>query len=101
MENSEKKALKDRITKEKIEKYLSLTLKALETAKKSIAKGAEREAKEIIDMASNYLSDTEYFYKKGDLVNAFAAINYAHGWIDAGARLGIFNVKDSKLFTIR
>ena len=38
--------------------------------------------------------------KKGNIVNAFAALNYAHGWLDAGARLGIFDVHDSKLFTV-
>ena len=60
-----------------------------------------QQAKEIIEMASNYLSDAEYFEQKGDLINAFAALNYAHGWLDSGVRLGIFNVKDDKLFTIK
>ena len=54
--------------------------------------------KEFIDMIERYLSDAEHFQKKGDLVNAFAALNYAHGWLDAGARLGIFDVHDSELF---
>jgi hypothetical protein len=52
-------------------------------------------------MVENYLSDARYFKSKNDFVNAFAAINYAHGWIDSGVRLGIFNVKDDKLFTIK
>jgi hypothetical protein len=33
-------------------------------------------------------------------VNVFAAVNYAHGWLDCGARLKIFDVRDDKLFTI-
>lgn len=89
------------ITKEKLEKYFALTEKALEIIKKKIIKGKEKEAKEIIEMASNYLNDARYFEKKQDAVNAFAAINYAHGWIDSGARIGIFNVKDNQLFTIK
>jgi len=93
--------MKNTITKEKIKKYFSLTSKALEIVKKSVIKGKEEQAKEIIDMVSNYLSDAKYFEKKQDLVNAFAAINYAHGWIDSGVRLGIFSVKDKKLFTIK
>lgn len=93
--------MKDKIKKEKLDKYRSLTTKALEVAKKSIEKGRGKEAKQIIEMAENYTSDSEYFEKKKDFVNAFAALNYAHGWIDAGARLGIFNVKDDKLFTIK
>ena len=52
-------------------------------------------------MASNYLSDAKYFQKKEDIVNSFAALNYAHGWIDSGVRLGIFDVHDNKLFTVK
>ena len=41
------------------------------------------------------------YAEKGDLVNAFAALNYAHGWLDAGARLGLFDVDgDNVLFTV-
>lgn len=89
------------ITKEKLEKYSNLTAKALEEIKKNIIKNKEKEAGEIIEMASNYLSDAGHFKKKGDFVNAFAALNYAHGWIDSGVRLGIFNMNDDKLFTIK
>ena len=64
-------------------------------------KGKENYAKEIIEMVENYLSDAKHFQTKGDFVNAFAALNYAHGWLDSGVRLDIFNVKDDKLFTIK
>ncbi|MBU2616177.1 MAG: DUF357 domain-containing protein [Nanoarchaeota archaeon] len=89
------------ITLEKIKKYKDLTTKALGIVKKSIIKGKEAEAKEIIDMVSNYLSDAKFFEEKQDLVNTFAALNYAHGWLDAGVRLEIFDVDDDKLFTIK
>jgi hypothetical protein len=89
-----------KVTIEKIEKYWEITSKALDLAKKNIAKGKEVEAKEIIKMVSAYLSDSHHFEKKDHYVNAFAAVNYAHGWLDAGARLKIFTVKDNKLFTI-
>ena len=93
--------LNDKITKEKLEKYFSLTATALEKVKESIFPGKEKEAKEIIDMVSNYLSDAKHFEKSSDFVNAFAALNYAHGWLDSGVRLEIFDVKDDKLFTIK
>ena len=93
--------MNNKITSEKLEKYFKITFAALEKVKKKIIRWKEKEAEEIIDMASNYISDAEYFKKKGDFVNAFAALNYAHGWIDSGVRLGIFNVKDRKLFTIK
>lgn len=89
------------ITPEKLKKYVALTTKALEIAKKAIIKGKENEAKEIIDMVENYLSDAKHFEDKGDFVNAFGALNYAHGWLDSGARLSIFDVNDDKLFTVK
>ena len=90
----------NRITKEKIEKYRAITEKVLRIARKKVARGKEKEAREITEMVSNYLSDSEYFEKNKDYVNAFAAINYSHGWLDCGARLKIFNVKNNKLFTV-
>jgi hypothetical protein len=51
-------------------------------------------------MVECYLSDSKHFEKKQDLVNAFGAIYYAHGWLDTGARLKVFEVTDSSLFTI-
>jgi len=92
--------MKDAITKEDLKKYREITEKAFAIAEKSISKGKENEAKEIIKMVSCYLFDSRHFEKKGDLVNAFGAIYYAHGWIDCGARLKIFDVSDDKLFTI-
>ncbi len=91
----------DKITKEKVEKYFKLTSTALEKAKKAIIPGKEKHSKEIIDMVSNYLSDAKHFEEKGDFVNAFAALNYAHGWLDSGVRLDIFETKDDKLFTVK
>ncbi len=93
--------MNDKITLEKIQKYKTLTRKALEKAKKAVIKGKENHAKEIIEMVSNYLSDAEHFEKKGDFVNAFAALNYSHGWLDSGVRLDIFDVDDDKLFTVK
>jgi len=93
--------MQDRVTKEKIQRYRTITSKAIEIAKSSVVKGKGKEAKEIIEMVSNYLSDSEYFEKNKDLINAFAALNYAHGWLDAGVRLDIFDVKDNSLFMIK
>lgn len=92
--------MEDKITKIKIDSYRKISEEALKQAKANIAKGKESEAKEIIEMVEAYLSDSKHFEKQGNLVNSFAAINYAHGWLDSGARLKIFLVKDRKLFTI-
>ena len=88
----------DKISKERLKKYFSITQEAYDVAKKNI--GDKEKAKEFLDMVFRYIEDAKYFEKKGDLVTAFAALNYAHGWLDAGARIGIFKVKDSRLFTV-
>jgi len=92
--------MENRIRKEKIDKYFNLTESALEMVKKNIIEGKETQAKEIIDMVTNYISDAHHFFDKEDWVNAFAALNYAHGWLDSGVRLRVFNVNDDKLFTV-
>ena len=89
------------ITQEKLNKYLKITQKALDIAKSSKEEVNTSEARSIfLDMVERYMKDAYYFKQKNDFVNAFAAINYAHGWLDAGARIGIFKVKDSNLFTV-
>ena len=90
----------DKITKEKITKYYNLTSKALAIAKKSIAKRKKKQADEIILMVQCYLDDSQHFEKNKDYVNAYGALNYAHGWLDSGARLKIFKVTDRRLFTV-
>ena len=91
----------DKITKEKLVRYFEVSETAFNMIKKKIMKEREEDAKEIIEMAGNYISDAHHFEEKGDYVNAFAALNYAHGWIDSGVRLGVFDVKDRDLFTVR
>ena len=90
----------EHITSEKLERYFEVTRKALDEARNShenvdITDGTR---KDFIDTVERYLSDAGHFRNKGDFVNAFAALNYAHGWLDAGARLGIFDVDNPELF---
>jgi len=87
------------ITDEKLSKYFLVTKKAIEKAEKS-GNRTELEREDFLDMIKRYYSDAEHFRNKGDIVNAFACLNYAHGWLDAGARIGLFDVHDSELFTV-
>ena len=58
-------------------------------------------ANRILKMVRSYHSDATYFLKEGRGDDAFAAINYAHGWLDAGVRLELLDGKDDwKLFTL-
>ena len=89
------------ITEEKLNKYISVTKKAIEKAEKSSNRTELVKSREdCLDMIKRYFSDALHFKQKGDFVNAFAALNYAHGWLDACARIGIFDVHDSELFTV-
>ena len=91
----------DRITEEKLKKYFKITGEALDMVKeKGFDEKRKKEADDFFDMAYRYYSDAQHFYRQGDYVNAFAAVNYSHGWLDAGARIGLFKVKDSRLFTV-
>ena len=87
------------ITEAKLEKYISVTKKAISKAEKSKNRTSFDRA-DCLDMIQRYFSDALHFKDKGDFVNAFAALNYAHGWLDACARVGIFDVHDSNLFTV-
>ena len=93
--------IKSEITQEKIDKYFAITGEALEMVK-SHPMDIDRmdQATDFLDMASRYFSDAKHFYEKGDWVLAYGALNYAHGWLDAGARSGLFDVKDDRLFTV-
>ncbi|MBT3720844.1 DUF357 domain-containing protein [archaeon] len=88
------------ITEEKLKKYFSVTNEALQKVKDNFDNTRLDQAKDFFDMASRYFSDANFFYKNKNYVNAFAALNYAHGWLDAGARIRLFKVNDSRLFTV-
>jgi hypothetical protein len=91
------------ITDEKIGRYLSITKAALDKLKISAPERSfgRKMADDFLNMATSSYTDAVHFAEKGDLVNAFASVNYAHGWIDCGARIGIFDASgDDRLFTL-
>lgn len=90
------------VSDEKLEKYFNVSKEALKKAKEAPENIDISDAtrKDFLDMIERYISDAEHFKEKRDIVTAFAALNYAHGWLDAGARIGLFDVHDSKLFTV-
>ncbi|HUT27888.1 MAG TPA: DUF357 domain-containing protein [Methanomassiliicoccales archaeon] len=95
--------MRDTISKEHLERYLDITKRALD--KIGIA-APERSfnrklAESFLEMATTYYQDAKHFAEKGDYVNAFASVNYSHGWLDCGARIGLFDVgQDDQLFTL-
>lgn len=95
--------MENKITEARLDKYLKLTENALRKARiaKGLTKKELKAAEEYKLMAKSYHHDSKHFKAEGNWVNAFAAINYAHAWLDAGAMQGLFDVgKDNKLFTV-
>ena len=89
------------ISQKKLDAYFSITKEALEKVKVALDEERLEQAEDFVDMAQRYFDDAHYFYSdKEDMVLAFAALNYAHGWLDAGARIKLFKVNDSRLFTV-
>lgn len=88
---------------ELLDKYLRLTTEALARVKpsapsRSFLHGA---AQDFLAMARAYLADAQHFQERGDLERALAAVSYAHGWLDAGVRLGVLDGgEDDARFTL-
>ena len=80
----------EKLNKKRLEKYIEITKKTLESAKK--IKRTSDKAAQILDTAKRYYEDALFFLKKEKLVDSFACINYAQGWLDAGIKTGILKV---------
>jgi hypothetical protein len=88
---------------EKTDRYEGLLAEALEAATVRPPEGTPmgEAAAEYREMAESYLEDGRHFRADDDPVNALAAFSYGHAWLDAGARLGLFDVPDGgHLFTV-
>ena len=91
------------LSRTKVLKYLDITDRALKKVNIIAPKRsyASKIAKDFLNMARSYYEDARHFFDRDDYVNAFACVNYAHGWLDAGAKLGLFDVgEDDQLFTL-
>ena len=78
---------------ELLDRYLRLTTEALARVtpaapNRSFLEGA---AQDFLAMARAYLTDARHFQERGDAERALAAVSYAHGWLDAGVRLGLLD----------
>lgn len=87
----------------KTDRYERLLSEALDAATIAPPEGTPlaESASEFHEMAASYLDDGRHFREQGDTVNALAAFSYGHAWLDAGARIGVFEVPtDGHLFTV-
>ncbi len=90
--------------KTKVRHYRKLTQEALqiiELIPKLTAK-EQKIADDFLSMARNYFSDGLHFEQQNELLTALAAYSYAHAWLDAGVRAGLFDAKENdRLFTLK
>ncbi len=88
---------------EKTDRYERLLSEALDAAEIASADDTPmgEAAADCREMARSYLEDGRHFRAEDDLVNALASFSYGHAWLDAGARIGLFDVpRDGHLFTV-
>jgi hypothetical protein len=88
---------------EKTDRYEAMLAEALSAATVAVPSGTPLgdAAAECEEMARSYLDDGRHFRDEDDLVNALAAFSYGYGWLDAGVRMGLFEVPEgSHLFTM-
>jgi hypothetical protein len=86
-----------------VAKDIALTERALAKIRIAPPKRShmQKVAEDFLTMARSYYEDAKHFRDQGELDKALANINYAHGWLDAGARVGLFDVgEDDQLFTL-
>jgi len=88
---------------EKTDRYEGLLAEALDAAEIAPPEDSPmgEAAAECLEMATSYLEDGRHFRADDDLVNALASFSYGHAWLDAGARVGLFDVpREGHLFTV-
>lgn len=87
---------------EKVKRYECLLKKALKKAEFAPIQNSHMYvvAQDYHTMAKSYYEDGMHFIQIDDPVNALICFSYGHAWLDAGAKLGVFNVDDENLFTI-
>lgn len=79
--------MKDEL-RQKLERYIENAGPSFESINALDEKGYK-----VKDTAQRYYSDALHFIKKGEFVNAFAALEYAEGWLDAGIAMGVVKAK--------
>lgn len=89
--------------REKVEKYIAIEEEALKKLRIAVPENSLMGdyAKNAMEMITGYFNDAKHFRDRGDLLNAFASLNYSYGWIDSLVRLGVLDGgNDDRLFTL-
>jgi len=87
---------------QRAEKYRGLTEQALKEIKlaEALCKEDKKIAEDFLRITRDYFNDGCYYLRKGDFVTAIASFSYAHAWLDAGIRAGLFFATNERLFIL-
>jgi uncharacterized protein len=91
------------VSDELLDKYFALTDRALAKVRVAAPERSHlrKVAEDFLDMARRYRQDAQHLRSQGEFARAVGAVYYAHAWLDAGARIGLFDVGgDEDLFTL-
>ena len=78
--------IKNRVSREEIEKQLTEL-----TVKLKNAKARNKKGEEFLKNINAYVYDCKHFLKKGDYVLAFESIVWAWAWYEIGKELKLIN----------
>ena len=75
------------------EELIKETTKWLERIKERIkgVRACNEKGEEFLRNIKAYISDSEYFFEKGDLVRAFECVVWAWAWLEIGLNVGFLS----------
>ena len=82
------KYLTNRMLEEELKQETEKWLKRIKAERKKIAL-VDDDKENIINNIDSYISDSEHFLQKNDLIRAFEAVTYAWGILETIKNLGI------------
>ncbi len=74
--------------KEELMRETEKWLKRIKSRLKDV-KALNEKGKEFLRNIEAYVSDSEYFFERGDLVRAFECVVWAWAWLEIGLDIGV------------
>ncbi len=79
--------------KEELMRETEKWLKRIKSRLKDV-KALNEKGKEFLRNIEAYVSDSEYFFERGDLVRAFECIVWAWAWLEIGLDIGVLSAEN-------
>ncbi len=79
--------------KEELMRETEKWLKRIKSRLKDV-KALNEKGKEFLRNIEAYVSDSEYFFERGDLVRAFECVVWAWAWLEIGLDIGVLSAEN-------